>query len=81
MEEDKPVENKVMIETASAAAAASANQDVPMTSPEEEKSKKELFEEKKKAWQAKKIVEVQRVDAEGNSVGPTLADDDAKDAA
>ena len=78
MEEDKPVQNQVMIETA---AAASANEDVPMTSPEEEKSKKELFEEKKKAWQGKKIVEVKRVDAEGNNVAPSLADDEAKDAA
>ena len=41
---------------------------------EEARLKKQLFEEKKKAWQGKKIVEVQRVDENGN----VIEEDDAK---
>ena len=45
---------------------------------EEEKTDKQIFEEKKKAWQAKRVVQVQKVDAEGNVIAEP--NEDAKDA-
>ena len=46
--------------------------------PEEEKTDKQIFEEKKKAWQGKRVVQVQKVDAEGNVIAEP--NEDAKDA-
>jgi len=48
------------------------------TAPEEEKTEKQIFEEKKKALQGKRVVQVQKVDAEGNVLAEP--NEDAKDA-
>ena len=74
MTEDQQTEHEqnaaVQITTTQAAAAAEDGQEERKMSPEE-------FAAKKKQWQGKRVVEVQRVDAEGNVI---QEDEDAKDA-